>query len=479
MTRDTLARRWPIWGLLTLAAVALLRLASLGQLALTDNTESRYGSIALQMARSGDWITPRTYVQGDLVPFWGKPPLQFWLTAASYRALGISEFSARLASFLVAIVTVAATVLFAAGLWGKRVGILSGIVLSTSGAVLVLSGACELDMSLAASISGAMIAFALFARRTGWPRKAWGLALFLALAVGALAKGPVALVLAGLAVGLWLLLSGRWRLLVELPWISGLALFLAVAAPWYILAERATPGFLNYFLLHENLLRYLVNEYGDLYGYGRLRPYGTIWLMFLGVFLPWTVVATAALVRPILPVLSEVRRAFRWTDPRPALSMLVFRLRKFGRVDPWLAYVLIWGLVPPLFFTLARQVVWTYVLPGLPGLAIATAVVLERWMQSDAAADLLKLLKWHVVAIGGLGVAAAVTAATFPGGSLRPGPGRRARGCGLDRLVDRRLRLARPGGRAAAGHRRVDCHRRANLGGHLHRGRVPSGFLGR
>ena len=78
------------------------------------------------MARSGDWITPRTYVQGDLVPFWGKPPTGILATAASYRALGISEFSARLASFLVAIVTVAATVLFAAGLWGKRVRHLVG-----------------------------------------------------------------------------------------------------------------------------------------------------------------------------------------------------------------------------------------------------------------------------------------------------------------------------------------------------------------
>jgi 4-amino-4-deoxy-L-arabinose transferase-like glycosyltransferase len=102
--------------------------------------------------------------------------------------------------------------------------------------------------------------------------------------------------------------------------------------------------------------------------------------------------------------------------------MLLFLFRKFGRADPWLAYVLIWGLVPPLFFTLARQVLYTYVLPGLPGLAIATAVVLERWLQSDAAADLLSLLKWHVAAIGCLGVAAAITAAVFPMGHFGLAP---------------------------------------------------------
>ena len=104
MRRTTLFGRWPTAGVLVLAAVALLRLASLGQLALLDNTESRYGDIAWQMARSGDWIIPWTHAkrelpplgnrlhptvvgeypwayvkhtpEGNLVPFGGKPPLQ-------------------------------------------------------------------------------------------------------------------------------------------------------------------------------------------------------------------------------------------------------------------------------------------------------------------------------------------------------------------------------------------------------------------
>ncbi len=425
MTRDTPSRRWPAWGLWALAAVALLRLGSLGQLALTDNTESRYGGIAREMARSGDWITPWTgaggaavrelarssgsvtpwtYANGDLMPFWGKPPLQFWLTAISYRAFGVSEFSARLPSFLVALALVAATICFAAGLWGRNVAVLAGIVLATSLALLVLSGACELDVPLTAGASGAMMAFALFARRSAqsppWPRKAWGLAFFLALAVGALAKGPVALVLVGASLGLWLLVVGRWRLVIELPWISGTLLFLAVAAPWYLLAERATPGFLRYFLINENFLRYLTNDYGDYYGYGRLRPYGSIWLMFLLVLLPWTLLAIALLARSA--------KSGAWKT-----------LRDFGRSDPWLAYVLIWGLTPPLFFTLARQVLWTYVLPGFPGLAIAMAVGIDRWMQSEKAPDLLKLLKWHVGVLSCLGVALSVAGTLFYGG--RPG----------------------------------------------------------
>ena len=253
--------------------------------------------------------------------------------------------------------------------------VFAGIILGTSVAIFVLSGACELDVSLAAGTSAAMMAFALFARQSGpprgWRRKAWGLAFFLALAVGALAKGPVALVLVAAALGLWLLLIGRWRLVIELPWISGTLLFLAVAAPWYLLAERATPGFLHYFLINENFLRYLTNDYGDYYGWGRLRPYGTIWLMFLRCCCP-----------------GPCWRSRPWS--RSATSGVSKLYRDFRRADPWLAYVLIWGLTPPLFFTLARQVVWTYVLPGFPGLAIAIAIGIERWMQSEKAPDLLE-----------------------------------------------------------------------------------------
>ena len=204
-----------------------------------------------------------------------------------------------------------------------------------------------------------------------------------------LAKGPVALVLVGLTVGLWIMLTRRWRLAIELPWIAGPALFLAVAAPWYLLAERATPGFLWYFLVNENFLRYLVNNYGDCYGWGRLRPYGTIWLMLLLALLPWTVLVAATLIKSARAGTLRIFRQFRWSDPRPALSALARLPGELGQSDPWLAYVLIWGLTPPLFFTLARQIVWTYVLPGLPGLAIATAVGLQAWMQSDDAARLL------------------------------------------------------------------------------------------
>ncbi|MBI5014003.1 MAG: glycosyltransferase family 39 protein [Deltaproteobacteria bacterium] len=382
--------RWSTWCGAALAAAAVLRLVSLGRLALTDNTESRYGGIGWEMFRTGDWVTPWVYIKGALVPFWGKPPLQFWLTSLSYHVFGVSEAAARAPSLVIGAALVAATVLFARRLWGARVGGLAGVILATSGLYFVLAGACVLDVPLAASVSAALMAFARFSEEGG-QRRGWGLGFFVALGVGALAKGPIALVLVGLALVVWLTLVRRWRLAVELPWVGGIAVFLAVAAPWYALAERATPGFLQYFLVNEHVLRYVSHNYGDLYGSGRAQPYGASWVMLAGAFLPWTVLAVAALVR-------------------------VFRGRRLGetlRAEPWLAFALVWGLTPAFFFTFARQMLLTYLLPGLPGLAVAAAVALDRWIDSSAAPRLRRWLAWHVGLLCLAGLAAAAAGAVF------------------------------------------------------------------
>ena len=293
---DRTPLRWPIWSGLAIAAAVALRLVLMVRLPLADNTESRYGAIAWEMSRSGDWVTPWTFVDGVRVPFLAKPPLNFWLSSLSYRLCGASAWSARLPNFLLGLAIVAATAAFAGGLWGRRVAGLSGVILITSAAFFGLFGACILDMPLTAATTAAMIAMARLA--AGGPRRyAWGLAFFLALAVGLLAKGPIMPALVALTLGLWIALTGRWRLIVELPWLSGLALCCLVAGPWYVLAERASPGFLHYFLVHEHFLRYLQHDYGDLYGAGRAQPYGTSWLMLLGSLLPWTILAIAALAQ--------------------------------------------------------------------------------------------------------------------------------------------------------------------------------------
>ncbi len=216
MNRSATRATWWAWAACGLAGTLMLRLASLGRVPLTDNTESRYATIGWEMCRSGDWITPWVYSQGSLVPFWGKPPLQFWLTALSFRLGGVSETSARMPSYLLGTALLAGTMLFARALWGRRVALLAGLILATSGLFYLLSGACALDMPLTACVAAALMAFARFAAADGH-RGRWGHAFFLALAAGALAKGPVALALTGLVILAWFVLVGGWCRLRALP----------------------------------------------------------------------------------------------------------------------------------------------------------------------------------------------------------------------------------------------------------------------
>ncbi len=153
--------------------IGLMRLWTLGTLALTDNTEARYAGISWHMFRSGDWITPRVYLSGQLVPFWAKPPLFFWLTSLSFQTCGASEWAARLPNFLIAAGVVGLTIAFGRRFWGPRVGAIAGVILASSGLFFVLAGSCILDMSLAGSICLALMSFALFA--DGYLQRAEGL----------------------------------------------------------------------------------------------------------------------------------------------------------------------------------------------------------------------------------------------------------------------------------------------------------------
>jgi len=327
--------------LMAVAGILVLRGALLDVPALSDPTESRYATIAVQMAESGDWVTPRLWLRGELVPYWGKPPLHFWLTAASFKAFGVSTWAARLPSFLTGLVTVALTGWVAARIWGATAGATAALILASTGLFYPCLGASIIDMTLTMGVAGALIAFAAALKLRS---RGWGLAVFVFLALGFMTKGPVALVLAGFPVLLWLVFTRRWGESARVPWVAGAVLFLVLTVPWFIAAERATPGFLRYFFVNENFMRFFKHDYGDLYGAGHSYPYGTIWLALIACFLPWSL-------------------ALAWGLWRKAATL---------RRDPWLIFALCWGLGPAILFTAGRQWLPAYLLPGLPGLALAT-----------------------------------------------------------------------------------------------------------
>lgn len=340
-----------------LVFLIVLRLASLAGYPLMDTTEGRYGEIARKMAERGDWITPWFT---DSEPFWGKPPLAFWLTAASMRIFGVNEFAARLPHFLMA----AAIVVLTFG-WARRAGMRRPVyvlpLLATTVLFWMVSGAVTTDMALCLGTALSMRGFWLALQGPAEHRRRETWIFFAGLWITLLAKGPVGCVLILLPVGVWSLWTRQarsvWR---AVPWLRSGALLVAVAAPWYAFAEARTPGFLDYFFIGEHWNRFVVAGWqGDRYGSAHAFPRGTIWLFLAGAIFPWSIVVPLA--------------AWRARE-RKSTSLQVDGASDTQAQPSFMRYLLICGLAPCVVFTAAGNILWTYVLPGLPPLALAAAL---------------------------------------------------------------------------------------------------------
>ena len=344
-----LLRLYPMGALLVMALA--VRLATLGAYPLMDTTEARYAEMARKMVETGNWLVPQ-FDYG--VPFWGKPPLSLWLTAASFRVMGISEFAARLPTFLVTLVIVGLIFSCARQRHGSGFGWGASAIFVTSVMTFVLAGAVLMDPVLTLGTTLAMVAF--WRAITG-AHRLWGYGFFVGLAIGLLAKGPVTLLLVGIPVGIWAVAHRHWRMYWQrLPVISGTLLMLALSLPWYVLAERASPGFLEYFLLGEHWKRFTEPGWmGDLYGSAHQRTHGIIWWHGLVAVLPWSLVIPVLLLRA------------KW---RMSLSALM------REPSLWGIYLIVWMLAPLLLFTLSGNILATYVYPGVPAFALLAA---ETW----------------------------------------------------------------------------------------------------
>ena len=190
MTAVQLTARERHWILLLLVVVVVVRLATLPAYPLLDPTESRYAEIARKMLETGNWLVPQVDYG---VPFWGKPPLSMWLSAAAMAVLGVNEFAARLPSFLLLVGCGALVYRLASQRAGSGRGAMDA------------DGVCDYRTCVHQrrrrhDRSGAGVR----RRRSRWrdsgkrctvresTRRAAGLVFFVGLAVGLLAKGPVA-----------------------------------------------------------------------------------------------------------------------------------------------------------------------------------------------------------------------------------------------------------------------------------------------
>jgi 4-amino-4-deoxy-L-arabinose transferase-like glycosyltransferase len=360
--------------LVLLVLCCALFFGRLGVPGLTDPDEGRYAEIAREMLVTGDYLTPHL----NFLPYLEKPPLVYWLTAASLKLGGQNEFAARAIPAVSAVGGVLAVFWLAGTLWGPRTGFWAGLITATSSGYFLLARLLTLDMSLTCFLTWAM-ALAYVAVRNQKRRYLWW--AYLAMGLAVMTKGPVGVALPALIFFIWFAIQKRWWDFRQL-WHPGGGLILAVVVlPWYILVGLRNPEFWNFFLVHENLQRFLAPQVHA----------GQPFYFYLGVlaagFLPWIFLLpwawqTAATVSP--PLESRRDRLF---------------------LGIWFA--VIFG-----FFSLARAKLFPYLLPGLPPLALLVARALAGGPDAGhfhTAAWRWTLGVWFFLALLGLLALAAVT----------------------------------------------------------------------
>lgn len=356
--------------------IVLARLLSLPFDVISDPTEGRYSEIGRIMAETGNWITP--YLPGG-IPFWAKPPLSFWATAASIKVFGANEFGAKLPHLLFLVGAAALMFAFVRKWRGDLIASITLAILTTMVLFNYWMGGVMTDPALVLCLTLGMVSF--YNAINGGSRY-WGYLFFIAMGLGLLAKGPLIFVLAGLPIFIFVLIKNQWRQLFRnLPIITGTLLMLAIAVPWYLLAERATPGFLEYFFIGEHWQRYLQpNWAGDLYGYGREGFVGKIWLYWLAAITPWSIYFAVRMFS----------RRFR-----AAMANAGFLS------DSFLFYILCFAATPLLFFTFSKNIIVTYSILAL----IPTAILLATVVPIDT-----RKFKWFAV----LNLAALIFMCAYP-----------------------------------------------------------------
>jgi 4-amino-4-deoxy-L-arabinose transferase-like glycosyltransferase len=269
----------------------------LGHRPLAVPSEARYAELAREIVASGDWITPR--ING--IKYFFKPPLFYWIEAVAVHALGLSEFALRLTTALFALAGCLLAYVAGRKLFDRTTGILAAIVLATTLIWFTLSRIILLDVPVGVFLTLCLLAF-LFAVREApgsRARNVWLYTMYIAAAAATMTKGLIGIVLPGLVIGAWIVLTWNWRLLLEVRLLSGLALFLLIAVPWHVAVGVQTPEFFHFYFVREHWERFTTTVHG------RAQP----WWFFLailtaGVF-PWIGFLFQSLWRNIERILSR------------------------------------------------------------------------------------------------------------------------------------------------------------------------------
>lgn len=260
--------------------VFVLKLVTIFLQPLHHPSEARYAAIAMRMAVTGNYLMP---FFDPITPFFGKPPLAFWASALSIEVFGFNEFAARLPHYLALLLTCLTLYVSSKKTFNKKTAVISVVTLSTS----ILFYGIHSVMTEAFLLLGMTLIFTSFIPTMRGETK-YGPVFFLGCVIAMLTKGPVGIVMPCLAIPLYLTIAREWKSFFKnFPIICGSIFFLAATLPWFLLAEKSYPGFLEYFFIGENLGRFMKSGWeGDRYGNAHHVAFGTIWYYFVVTAIP-------------------------------------------------------------------------------------------------------------------------------------------------------------------------------------------------
>jgi len=332
------------WLLLT-CVCGFLFFYGLANFGLMGADEPRYAQVAREMLARHDWITP-TLGGGAWLE---KPALYYWQAMLAYKIFGVSDWAARLPSGVDATLLVGFVYFF---LRRFRPGAeLDGAVMTASAAgVIGFARAASMDMPLATAFSIGMMAWYAWHESQN---KSFLAAFYVFIGLGMLAKGPVAPFLAALIIAAFTIAKGDWRLIIRTLWVPGILLFCAVSLPWYVAVQLKNPQFFHEFFLQHNLARFGTNLYHHKEPFWYYLPVTVMGL------LPWTVFVLAALV--------EIAGAW-WRERRAMLESK----------DAFNVFLILWLIVPVVFFSISQSKLPGYIVPALPAGSLLLAEYVRR-----------------------------------------------------------------------------------------------------
>jgi 4-amino-4-deoxy-L-arabinose transferase-like glycosyltransferase len=369
------------------------RLSGIG---LLGPDEPRYAQVAREMLARHDWVTPTLYGHTWLE----KPILLYWGEMLSYTVFGVSDWAARIPSALAATLLV-----FGAFLTVRRIRyearLDAALMIAASVLILGFARAAATDMLLAAPFALSLLAWFRW-YQSGWDQSAshagsdataeapptarlW-LVLFYALnALAMLAKGPVAPALAALVLIAFCATQRNFRPLLRTLDPIGIFVFLAVAAPWYVLIQLRTPEFFRVFFLQHNLARFGSNLYRHKQPFWYYVPVALI------ATLPWTVWLIHGLTDAVRALRSQFSTATRQLQASDSLAADALDDAGDAPSFTFEIFLAVWAVIPIAFFSLSHSKLPGYILPSIPALLILAAVAVHRRAACDEPARWLSI----------------------------------------------------------------------------------------